>query len=95
MRIDLNRLLASQVATEKASKSVANSGKEESSAATQDKTSLSLGSAGLSALAATVAQTPEIRQDKVEALRQAIRSGTYKVQPDKIADAMLREVSEK
>jgi flagellar biosynthesis anti-sigma factor FlgM len=37
------------------------------------------------ALAAT-----EIRQDKVEALRQAVQSGDYRIEPFKIAEAMIR-----
>lgn len=34
---------------------------------------------------------PELRMDKVAALRQAIHNGTYAVSPEQIADAMLRQ----
>ena len=44
----------------------------------------------LSALSAQVLQFPEVRQDKVESLRQQIASGEYKIDPKKIADAMLK-----
>jgi flagellar biosynthesis anti-sigma factor FlgM len=33
----------------------------------------------------------DVRQDKVDALRQAIGSGQYKVVPNKIAEGMLQE----
>ena len=33
----------------------------------------------------------EIRQDKVEALRQAIENGEYRIEPSKIAEAMIRQ----
>ncbi len=36
-------------------------------------------------------QTPEIRQDRVAGLKDAIRKGEYALQPDKIAEAMLNE----
>jgi flagellar biosynthesis anti-sigma factor FlgM len=35
--------------------------------------------------------SPEIRQDKVQSLQQAISSGQYKLEPDKIAGAMIDE----
>lgn len=34
---------------------------------------------------------PEVRMDKVNALRQAISSGQYKVDPQKVADAIVDE----
>jgi flagellar biosynthesis anti-sigma factor FlgM len=35
--------------------------------------------------------SPEIRQDKVSSLQQAVSSGQYKLEPDKIAGAMIDE----
>jgi len=35
--------------------------------------------------------TPEIREDRVKALKEQIQNGTYKVDSGDIADAMLRE----
>jgi len=34
---------------------------------------------------------PSIRQDKVEALRQSIQNGDYKIDPDQVAQAILRQ----
>lgn len=56
----------------------------------EDKTTLSGDSASVKALTAKAMQSAEIRQDKVEALRQAIQNGDYKIEPDKIAEAMMR-----
>ena len=45
----------------------------------------------LSGLAAKVASAPEIRQDRVDQLRQAISSGTYSVSDQQLAQAMLSD----
>ena len=37
-------------------------------------------------------QLPEVRQDRVGALQQQIASGSYKVAPQDVADAMLRNL---
>jgi flagellar biosynthesis anti-sigma factor FlgM len=34
---------------------------------------------------------PDVRQERVNGLRQAISQGTFQVSPGKIADAMLAE----
>ena len=57
----------------------------------QDKTSFSSESMSLSALQAQALQTPEIRQDRVASLKAAISNGTYAIEPDKIAEAMLNQ----
>lgn len=60
-----------------------------SSAATsrgQDSSDLS----SAARVASQAAQIPEVRQDRVSALQQRIASGTYNVQPQDVADAMLR-----
>jgi len=35
--------------------------------------------------------SPEIRQDKVDSLKQALESGNYKLDPGKIAESMIDE----
>ncbi|MGH9502235.1 MAG: flagellar biosynthesis anti-sigma factor FlgM [Terriglobales bacterium] len=42
-------------------------------------------------LAAQIKQLPEIRQDRVAAIANAIRNGTYQVSPEQTADAILSE----
>jgi negative regulator of flagellin synthesis FlgM len=57
----------------------------------QDKATLSLGQDNIAALTSQAMATSDIRQEKVAALRQAISSGQYKVEPEKVAEAMLQE----
>jgi flagellar biosynthesis anti-sigma factor FlgM len=41
------------------------------------------------ALATEAAQLPEVRQEKVSALRQAVRSGEYRPDPEQVAGALF------
>jgi negative regulator of flagellin synthesis FlgM len=36
-----------------------------------------------------LSQSPEVRQEKVEALKQMVRAGTYQVPGEKVAERML------
>ena len=56
-----------------------------------DAASLSLNQTTTQSLASQALSTPAIRQDKVEALRQAIAGGTYQIVPEQIADAMIQD----
>lgn len=44
------------------------------------------------ALAALAAQLPEVRAEKVQALRESVHNGTYKAQPNEIAGALVNEM---
>jgi flagellar biosynthesis anti-sigma factor FlgM len=44
-------------------------------------------------LVTTALNQPEVRADKVSALRDAIASGTYKVEPEAIASSILADQS--
>ncbi|MBZ5653748.1 MAG: flagellar biosynthesis anti-sigma factor FlgM [Acidobacteriia bacterium] len=57
----------------------------------QDKATLSLNASGVGALAQKALSVPEVRQDKVDALRQAIQRGEYTLDPGKIAQALIDE----
>jgi flagellar biosynthesis anti-sigma factor FlgM len=57
----------------------------------EDKASLSTDALSVSALEAQAMSTPPIRQDKVEALRQSIQNGDYRIEADKIAHAILEQ----
>lgn len=56
-----------------------------------DRTTLSSGSAAVSSLVGQAMNTPEIRQDKVQSLQQAIAAGQYPLDPQQIAGAMIDE----
>jgi flagellar biosynthesis anti-sigma factor FlgM len=55
----------------------------------EDTATLSSDRVNLTALTARALANNEIRQDKVEALRQAIAKGDYRIEPSKIAAAMV------
>lgn len=88
MRIDSNFPLQRGNETEKSNKSVAGkfvpSQAEGSHESGED-------SVTLSSLASKALDTPEVRQDKVDSLRSAIQNGSYTVDPDQTADAMLSD----
>lgn len=61
-----------------------------------DQVSLSPESKELQAVRQAVAQAPEVREEKVAELREAIKSGTYKPTGAEIAERMLaRSLAEK
>jgi len=56
-----------------------------------DHATLTSGTGSIASLVSSAMNSPEIRQDKVEGLQQAISSGQYKIEPDQIAGAMIDE----
>ena len=85
--IDLN--LSSQINTVA---STAASDRTNNSAAASGAEQLTADTANLSQIAGLVAKAmdqPEVRMDKVEAIQAQIAAGTYKVDPAKVADAMI------
>jgi negative regulator of flagellin synthesis FlgM len=57
-----------------------------------DAAQLSSSSLAATTLAAAASQVPEIRQEKVAALAEQLRAGTYEVSPEQTAEAMLSEM---
>lgn len=57
-----------------------------------DTAQLSLDQARVQSLAAQVNNTPEIRQEKVAALGQVVRNGSYEVTPQQTAEAVVSEM---
>ena len=76
-------------ATKKARKS-----NEVSSAGTvpTDKVQLSSGSKDVQKMKEILNQTPEMRMEMIESLKQEINAGTYKVDSREIADRMLDDL---
>jgi negative regulator of flagellin synthesis FlgM len=87
MRIDLTNISFHGVEREDKTRKAGS--KASSTPNVEDKASLSVDSLSVSALQAQAMNAPEIRQDKVEALRQSIENGEYKLEPEKIARAIL------
>ncbi|HXJ85939.1 MAG TPA: flagellar biosynthesis anti-sigma factor FlgM [Candidatus Binatia bacterium] len=59
------------------------------SQAGEDQAQLSGAHVQVTALAAQASQPPEIREERVQALRQTVDSGTYRLDPQRIAGAMV------
>lgn len=58
----------------------------------KDRVDISARAADIDAVREIIAGLPEVRADKVEALRLQIQDGTYKVDPDHIAEKLLTEI---
>lgn len=92
MRIDLYSSSASQISSETGSqKASAQSGAASTVTSGEDRATLTSGSASVASLVSTALTSPEIRQDKVDSLRQAVSSGQYELDPDKIAESILNQ----
>jgi flagellar biosynthesis anti-sigma factor FlgM len=63
--------------------------------AAEDVAHLSSGSESLQKLKMQLGALPDIRQERVEALKQSISGGTYKISPASIATAMLADAGRK
>ena len=92
MRIDLTNAAASQIAPEpSSSKAGAANVSTSGVAGGEDRTTFTSDTQSLSSLVNQAMNSPEVRQDKVESLRQAVSSGTYQLDPDAIAQSMIDE----
>jgi negative regulator of flagellin synthesis FlgM len=56
-----------------------------------DQASLSSDAVRLSELSISLSSAPEIRQDRVAAVSQAIQNGTFSVSNEQIAQSMMRD----
>lgn len=92
MRIDLTNSAASQIAAESSATQVsANNVSASGSAGAEDRTTLTSDTQSLASLVGNAMSSPEIRQDKVDSLTQAVNSGQYQLDPGAIAASMLDE----
>jgi negative regulator of flagellin synthesis FlgM len=58
----------------------------------QDKAQLSVNSERIEQLKAALSRVPEVRQERVDALRQALGKGSYQVTDQQLADAIHSEL---
>ncbi len=93
MRIDLNPASMPELerARGSATASANSSGSVDNSSETEDVASLSTGQDAVSTLGAQLSTVPDVRQDVVASLRQAVNSGNYRISPDGIADKMISD----
>lgn len=76
---------------ETAGSAPANKQVQKSAQVAADQTNLSSDALKLSDLSAKLANVPDIRQDRVATLSQAIQNGSYSVSNQQIAVAMMRD----
>lgn len=89
MKIDLNSLAASQLSVDRGAKQVSSSSLTGTQATTEDQVSFHSDSLSVQSLTSQALSSPQIRQDKVDALRQSVTSGTYQLDASKTAGAMI------
>jgi flagellar biosynthesis anti-sigma factor FlgM len=98
MRIDPFNSAASQLSSEFSLQQVGTQAGASSSAKSQgisedDRTTLTSDTTSLASLVSTALSSPEVRQGRVDNLRQAISNGEYQVDPSSVAAAMVGESS--
>jgi len=89
MKIEVNSPTASQLPTDRSVRSAASSKINEAQGTTEDRTTFHSDSALVQTLTTQALSSPEVRQDKVSALRQSVSSGEYSVDASKIAGAIV------
>jgi flagellar biosynthesis anti-sigma factor FlgM len=90
MRIDLFNSAATELSSEQASQKVTaeNAAKSGFSQA-EDRATLTSDSASVGSLVSTALNSSEVRQDKVDRLKEAVNSGQYDLNPGKIAASII------
>ena len=89
MKIDVNSLAANQLSVDRGPKQVSNGSPAGIQSSTEDRTTLRTGTLSVQSLTSQALNTPEIRQDKVDALQQSVSSGQYQVSAKAIASAII------
>lgn len=94
MKVDLIQQVSGQGPLELAPRGSASTASVAAQPSTvQDRTTLSSSGSAVSSLVSQAMSSPEVRQDKVDALKQQIANGTYKVDPKKIAQGILEDAT--
>jgi flagellar biosynthesis anti-sigma factor FlgM len=92
MRIDLVNSSAGELSSELSSQQVSAQGAAQTGkTGTEDRATFTSDSTSVNSLVSAALKFPEVRQDKVDGLRQAVNSGQYQLDPAKIAASMVDE----
>ena len=89
MRIDLFNTAASQLANEQSSQVNVQNAAKSGHSDVEDHATLTSDSVSVSSLVSTALNSPSVRQDKVDSLRQSINGGQYELDPEKIAASIV------
>lgn len=88
MKIEGINPATSQLPVDNVAARVSNSGPATTQAAAQDWTSFHSDSTSVQSLTTQALNSPEVRQGTVDALREAVNSGQYQIDANKIATAI-------
>jgi negative regulator of flagellin synthesis FlgM len=91
MKVDLSNGISNQSPVELNNRPATTSQSAAAPVETQDRTTLSTSSSAVSSLVSQAMASPQVRQDKVDALKQQVASGNYNIDPSKIAKGILSE----
>ncbi|MGA9567404.1 MAG: flagellar biosynthesis anti-sigma factor FlgM [Candidatus Korobacteraceae bacterium] len=95
MNIDSIRSAGVGISTDQNAPQVKKGGVGWSSADSQAvRATLSSDVSAVGALVTRAMQTPEVRQDRIDALRASVGNGSYSINANQIAASMLKEQSE-
>jgi len=94
MRIDSALPLSENVQTQNATNRPTSNQQNPpvSAGSTQDQAQLSIDNQTVQRLKVSLSRMPDIRQDRVNALRQAVSSGTYQVSDQQLSDAIASDL---
>lgn len=84
------------LSTQKAQKLTGAGGKDRVTASHRkqdiDKIDISQKGKEIASIITSVNSLPDVREEKVQALKEAVNAGTYRVDPIKVAEKMLSEI---
>jgi negative regulator of flagellin synthesis FlgM len=88
MKIETNSPSASLLPADRSTKQISTTSTAVAQGASQDRTTLHTDSQSVKSLTSQAMSSPEVRQDKVDELRQSVNSGAYQIDATKIAGAI-------
>jgi flagellar biosynthesis anti-sigma factor FlgM len=95
MKIEVDTMAVNQVLFDNKVKHLTANVSVRSPSVAKDSTSLNLENNAVNALTSKALLMPEIRQSRVDVIRQSISVGRYSVDPDKIAAAIIANNQER
>jgi flagellar biosynthesis anti-sigma factor FlgM len=94
MKIDLNSVtVANRMDKSEKQPALSSPAPATIKSSTQDRTTFQSDAKTLQSMVQQALTTPEVRQSKIDALRTAFNSGTFKFDAGKVADAMIEDSS--
>ncbi len=89
MKIEVNNPTVSLLSVDSGTKKVSTSSSAPVQTEMQDRTTFHADTQAIKSLTTQALNSPEVRQARVDALSQSVKSGEYKIDSTKIAGAML------